>query len=194
MEVKLPKENNKKYTISTPIQVSFLDSPYISYFGNKKCNLLKWLVFIHLNWCTGRQTYSPHRNVCYKQSDLPKKHNLQKIYLYYCILLYEMLLIKVNTFMKHGQKLCPYTVVEILCFDVHLVRKDMDVNKPCLYCLYSVCNGFFTCMHVGFFQLYVHDFYSTWNTYPTVTSARSCNNVGHLFWWKKKISVRDFVI
>jgi hypothetical protein len=21
------------------------------------------------------------------------------------------------------------------------------------------------CMHVGFFQLYVHDFYSTWNTY-----------------------------
>jgi hypothetical protein len=42
---------------------------------------------------------------------------------------------------------------------------------------------FSTCMHVGFFQLYVHDFYSTWNTYPTVTSARSCNNVGHLFWF-----------
>jgi hypothetical protein len=31
--------------------------------------------------------------------------------------------------------------------------------------LYSVCNGFFTCMHVGFFQLYVHDCCSTWNTY-----------------------------
>jgi hypothetical protein len=32
-------------------------------------------------------------------------------------------------------------------------------------CLYSARNRFSTCTHVGFFQLYVHDFYSTWNTY-----------------------------
>jgi hypothetical protein len=28
---------------------------------------------------------------------------------------------------------------------------------------YSANNGFFTCTHVGFFQLYVHDFYSSSN-------------------------------
>jgi hypothetical protein len=37
------------------------------------------------------------------------------------------------------------------------------VNKR--YFLYSAHNGFSMCTHVGFFQLYVHDFYSTWNTY-----------------------------
>ena len=36
-----------------------------------------------------------------------------------------------------------------------------EVNCKQKVFLYSARNGFSTCTHVGFFQLYVHDFYST---------------------------------